>query len=70
MMAKKKPMPATYEGKSTKPGGGGRFAKRVDELAGKVRNPAAVAATEGMHKYGAARMATMAAQGRKRAAKR
>lgn len=66
----KKKMPKTYKGKSTKPGGGGRFAKMVDELQGKVRNPKAVAAVRGRKKYGKKQMTEWAAKGRKRAAKK
>ena len=62
-MAKK--MPKTYKGKSTKLGGGGRFAKLKDELKGKVSNPGAVAASIGRKKYGAKKMAKMSAKGRK-----
>jgi hypothetical protein len=39
----------------------------VSELKGKVRNPAAVAASIGRKKYGAKKMARFAAAGRKRA---
>lgn len=57
--------------KSMKPGGGGRFAKLQKSIAarGGVSNPAAVAASIGRKKYGAEKMAAMAAKGRKRAAK-
>lgn len=56
--------------KSMKLGGGGRFAKLKGQLAKKgVRNPAAVAASIGRKKYGAKKMASMAAKGRKRAMK-
>jgi hypothetical protein len=55
--------------KSMKLGGGGRFAKLEKSIAakGKVKNPAAVAASIGRKKYGAEKMAAMAAKGRKRA---
>lgn len=56
--------------KSMKLGGGGRFAKLEKSLKGKVENPAAVAAAIGRKKYGAEKMAAMAAKGRKRAAKK
>lgn len=56
--------------KSMKLGGGGRFAKLEKSLKGKVENPAAVAAAIGRKKYGAEKMAEMAAKGRKRAAKK
>jgi hypothetical protein len=54
--------------KSMKLGGGGRFAK-VEAAAkrGGAENPAAVAAMIGRKKYGAEKMAKMAATGRKRA---
>lgn len=54
-------------GKSMKPGGGGRFAALKGKLEGKVRNPAAVAASIGRKKYGAAKMAKFSAAGRARA---
>ena len=71
-MAKKKAkMPAAYKGKSTKPGGGGRFAKLVDELEAKgARNPKAVAAKIGRKKYGAKQMTKWAVTGRKRTKKK
>ena len=52
--------------KSMKLGGGGRFAK-VEASARRsgARNPAAVAAAAGRKKYGAKKMAKMAAAGRK-----
>ena len=57
--------------KSMKLGMGGRFQKLKGELSKKgVRNPAAVAASIGRKKYGAKKMASMAAKGRKRAAKK
>jgi hypothetical protein len=61
-------MPKTYAGKSTAPGGGGRFAM-VEAAAARsgATNPAAVAAAAGRKKYGAAKMAKWAAAGRKRA---
>lgn len=58
-------------GKSMKLGGGGRFAKiRAKAAAMGARDPDAVAAAVGRKKYGAKKMATMAAAGRKRAAKK
>ena len=52
-------------------GGGGRFAKLEKTLAKKgVRNPAAVAASIGVKKYGQAKMTKMAVAGKKRAAKK
>lgn len=57
--------------KSMKLGMGGRFQKLKGELAKKgVRNPAAVAASIGRKKYGATKMAKMAAAGKKRASKK
>lgn len=46
-------------------GQGGRFAALEKKLSGKVDNPAAVAAAAGRKKYGAKKMAAMAAAGRK-----
>ena len=56
--------------KSMKLGGGGRFAA-VEASARKsgAKNPAAVAASAGMKKYGKEKMQKMAQAGRKRAAK-
>lgn len=64
---KKKAMPSKVDGKSTKLGGGGRFAM-VEAAAKKsgASNPAAVAASVGRAKYGAKKMASMAAAGRKK----
>lgn len=57
--------------KSMKLGGGGRFAALKAKIAarGGVRNPGAVAAAIGRKKYGAKKMAKMAAAGRKRKSK-
>ena len=54
--------------KSMKLGGGGRFEKLTRSIAarGGVDNPKAVAAAIGRKKYGAKKMASMAAKGRKR----
>lgn len=62
-----KKMPKTFAGKSTRLGGGGRFAM-VEAAARKsgAKNPAAVAAAAGMKKYGKAKMTKMAVKGRKR----
>lgn len=49
---------------SMKVGGGGRFKALVKKLSGHVNNPGAVAAAIGRKKYGAGRMAKMAAKGR------
>jgi hypothetical protein len=53
--------------KSMKLGGGGRFAA-VERAAARsgAENPAAVAAAAGIAKYGKAKMAKMAAAGRRR----
>lgn len=53
--------------KKPKLGTGARF-KKVEEAATKsgARNPAAVAAAVGRKKYGATKMAKMAAKGRKK----
>lgn len=54
-------------GRSMKLGGGGRFAAIEKKAAASgARNPAAVAAAAGIRKYGKAKMAKMAAAGRKR----
>ncbi len=58
-----------YKGKSTRLGGGGRFAKMVDDLkeSGKSEEDAkAIAASAGRKKYGAKKMNQMAASGRAR----
>jgi hypothetical protein len=54
-----------------KPGGGGRFEKLEGELSHKkgVSDPGALAAYIGRRKYGAAKMAKMAATGERRAKK-
>ena len=54
--------------KSMKLGGGGRFEKLKEQIAAKggVSNPAAVAASIGRKKYGAKKMASMSAKGRKK----
>ena len=67
---KKKPMPKTYKGKSTRPGGGGHFAMVVDALKKQGKSLAAakaIAAAAGRRKYGKAKFQKMAAAGRKRA---
>jgi len=56
--------------KSMRLGGGGRFAKLEKSLKGKVSDPAAVAASIGRKKYGAKKMAKMAATGRRRSSKK
>jgi hypothetical protein len=58
--------------KSMKPGGGGRFAALTNKLEkqGKSADSAkAIAAAAGRAKYGAKKMTSMAAAGRKRAAR-
>ena len=56
---------------SMKPGGGGRFEAMKEKLGKEkgVKNPGALAAYIGRRKYGAKRMASMAAAGERRAAK-
>ena len=61
--------PKTYKGKSTKLGGGGRFAKLEDSLKGKVSNPGAVAASIGRKKLGTKKFQKLATAGNKRASK-
>ncbi len=68
--AKKAPRAKTYKGKSLRPGGGGQFAKGVDEMmaGGKSREVAgAIMAKQGRAKYGQAQMTQWATAGRKRA---
>lgn len=56
--------------KKTKPGTGKRFASMVGVLKKKgAKNPKALAAWIGRRKYGAKKMASMAAKGRKRGRK-
>ena len=62
-------MASTYKGKSLRPGGGGRFARLVDQLRARgmsEKRARAVAATIGRRKYGSKQMAQWAAAGRKR----
>ena len=62
-------MASTYKGKSLKPGGGGRFARLVDQLRARgmsEKRARAVAASVGRRKYGAKQMAQWSAAGRKR----
>lgn len=56
----------TYQGKSNKLGGGGRFAQLAAKAGGGAKG-AAIAAAIGRKKYGAKKMAQMSAKGRKRA---
>ncbi len=67
-MAKREwPGSKSFGGKSTKLGGGGRFAKlEAEAKKGGAKNPEAVAAAAGIKKYGKEKMAKMAAAGRKR----
>jgi hypothetical protein len=70
-MAAKKKTPKTYKGKSTKPGGGGKFMMMTDALMKKGMSKMrakAIAAAAGRKKYGTKRFSNMAARGRKRAA--
>ena len=58
--------------KSMKPGGGGRFQKFVDSLQSKGMSKdqaSAIAAAAGRAKYGKEKFQSMAAKGRKRAAR-
>jgi hypothetical protein len=58
----------SYRGKSLKPGGGGRFARLVDEFKSKGKSAGsakAIAASIGQKKYGAKKMSNWAAAGRK-----
>lgn len=59
----------TFDGKSMKPGGGGRFAKMVSGLEAKGKSPDAakgIAAAAGRAKYGAKKMAKFSTAGRER----
>lgn len=58
----------TFDGKSMKLGGGGRFAKLKSQLANKpgINNPAGLAAAIGRKKLGGAKMAKLSSMGRKR----
>ncbi len=71
--SKRAKTPATYKGKSTKPGGGGAFAKVVDSMTKKgmsKERASAIAASIGRKKYGAKKMSKWSNTGRKRAAKK
>jgi hypothetical protein len=66
MNSAKKKLGKTYKGKSTKPGGGGRFKKMVDDLMkrGKSRKQAeAIAANAGRKKYGPKKFKEMSEKG-------
>lgn len=57
--------------KKPKLGSGKRFASLTRKLGKKgIKNPGALAATIGRKKYGAKKMASLAAKGRKRATKK
>jgi len=62
-------MSGTYDGKSLKPGGGGRFAELKDKLAHRpgVTNPAGLAAAIGRRINGAEQMAKWSKAGEHRA---
>ena len=63
----------TYKGKSLKPGGGGKFARMVDDMVQKgipLKRAQAIAAAMGRKKYGMKKMSVMATAGKKRAAKK
>lgn len=67
------PKAKTYKGKSTRLGGGGKFAKMVDAIkrTGKSEKAAkAIASAAGRAKYGKEKFQKMAAKGRKRASKK
>ncbi len=69
----KKTAPATYKGRSTKPGGGGAFQKMKDALMAEgksAESAAAITAAEGRKKYGKQEFQQMAEAGRKRAARK
>lgn len=60
----------TFEGKSNKLGGGGRFAQvEAKAKASGAKNPAAVAAIAGRKSLGASKMNDLARKGRARRAK-
>lgn len=69
-MASKKAMPKTFDGKSTKPGGGGRFAMLQAKLEKEGKSPQSagnIAAAIGRKNEGKAKFQRQAAAGRKRA---
>lgn len=69
MAAKKTTSKTKSTAKKPPLGSGERFKALEKSLKGKVSNPAAVAASIGRKKYGATKMAKMAAAGRKKASK-
>lgn len=58
-------MPSSFGGKSTKLGGGGRFAK-LAASAGGGKKGAAIAAAAGRKKYGPTKFAKLGAAGKKK----
>lgn len=68
MAKRRKKKPGLYEKAKKKPlGEGSRFAAiEAEAAAGGARNPGAVAYSAGRKKYGAAKMADLAAAGRRR----
>lgn len=72
MKKKEVPTPKSFDGKSMKLGGGGKFAKGVSQMTSKgipSKEAAAVMAIKGREKYGAAKMNKMAQAGKKRTKK-
>jgi hypothetical protein len=68
-----KSVPKTFQGKSTKLGGGGRFAKGVSDMTAKgmpKQEAAAIMANAGRAKLGATKFNALAVAGKKRAAKK
>ena len=62
--------PKFYQGKSTRPGGGGSFAMMEDALEARgfsKKSAGAIAADAGRKKYGKKKFASMAAAGKRRA---
>lgn len=60
---------STYEGKSMKPGGGGRFAKGVSEIEAKgtpEKEAKSIMAIKGREKFGQAKMSKWSAEGKAR----
>ena len=73
MATKKKKVPKTYKGKSTRLGGGGRFQKMQDALEKKgysASSAGAITAAAGRKKLGKAKFQKLSAAGRKRASKK
>jgi len=72
-MIKSAKMPKTYKGKSTKKGGGGKFAMVTDAIMKKglsKDSAQAIAAAAGRKKYGTTEFQKMSVTGKKRAAKK